>query len=783
MLRNYLKIALRNLKRHKLYSFINIAGLAVGLATAILIMLWIWNQLSFDQFNSHKDRLYRVMTQSSYNANAFPETAAPLADVLRNDISGIKYVAKTTLSMPLLFSADNKHQKEKGMFVGADFLKMFTYPLIKGNPETALQGPDDIVISQKLAKKYFGDEDPVGKTVKIANKQDMRVTGVLKNIPNNSSFQFDFLLPESNFEKGKDWLKKHWGVLTIRTYVQLNQNSDAGQVGKKILNLVPEHDPSEKGTQLYLEHITDMHLYSHFKNGKPEDGRILSIYLFSVLAIFILLIACINFMNLSTARATQRAREVGVKKVNGAGRGTLAIQFLGEALFMALISMLIALGLVRLFLPVFNHSVQEPISLSFDHPVFIFSIILITIVTGLLAGSYPAFFLSSMKPIATLKGQFDDNRGHLFVRKGLVAFQFMVSIFLIIATVVIYKQIQFVEHKNLGYNKEQLVMMPLQGGMTNKLKVLKQRLLQQPGIQSVSFVSNNPINIQASSGDLNWPGKPANQTVSVAPLWVGYHFFKTMQIPLVSGRSFSREYASDSTSYMINQTAARLMGMKNPVGKKIDFWLGKGRIIGVIKDYHFASLHQKIKPMVLMLGDGSASYLIARSRKGETQQALMSMRQISEQLSPAYPFEYHFINTMYNHLYQNETNTAKIAGYFSLLAILISCMGLFGLTVFMTERRSKEIGIRKVLGASIPGITVLLSKDFLKLVGTGFLIAVPIAWYTMHVWLQNFAYHVHIGIGVFALAGILAIVIALATVSWQSIKAALANPVDSLRNE
>lgn len=783
MLRNYLKIALRNLRRHKLYSFINIAGLAVGLATAILIMLWIWNQLSYDQFNLHKDRLYRVMTQSTYNANAFPETAAPLANVLRNDIPGIKYVAKTTWSMPLLFSAENKHQKEKGLFVGADFLKMFTYPLMQGNPGTALRDPDNIVISQKLAKKYFGDEDPVGKTVKIANNQDYRVTGVLKNIPANSSFQFDFLLPESNFEKGKSWLKKHWGVLTIRTYVLLNENADVGQVGKKILNLVPEHDPSEKGTRLYLEPITDMHLYSHFKNGKPEDGRILSIYLFSVLAIFILLIACINFMNLSTARAVQRAKEVGVKKVNGAGRGTLIVQFLGEALFMSFISLLAALGLVKLVLPAFNNIVQEAIFLRFDHLVFILFVILITVMTGLLAGSYPAFFLSSMKPIATLKGRFDGNRGHLFARKGLVAFQFMVSIFLIIATVVIYNQIQFVEHKNLGYNKAQLIMMPLQGKMMSKLNVLKQNLLRQSGIQSVSFVSDNPINIQASSGDLNWSGKPANQTVSVAPLWVGYDFLKTMQIHLVSGRSFSQEYASDSTAYMINQTAARLMGMKNPVGKKIDFWLGKGRIIGVIHDYHFASLHQKIKPMVLMLGAGSASYLIARARKGEAQQALMSMRKISRQLSPAYPFEYHFINILYNHLYQNETNTAKIAGYFSFLAILISSMGLFGLTVFMTEQRSKEIGIRKVLGASVSGITVLLSKDFLKLVGIGFLIAVPTAWYAMHVWLQNFAYHVNIGIGTFAFAGILAILIALATVSWQSIKAALANPVDSLRNE
>ena len=783
MFRNYLKITFRNLKRHKLYSFINIAGLAVGLTTAILIMLWIWQELSFDQFNKNKDHLYRVMTQSTYNAESFPQSAAPLADVLRNDVPGIKYVSKTTWSMPLLFAVGQNHQKERGLYAGPDFLNMFTYPLLKGNPEKVLQDPNDIVITEELARKYFGNEDPIGKTVKISNHQEYRVTGVLKSIPSNSSFQFSFLLPESQFEKSRPWMKKHWGVLTITTYVQLDTHADRSQVEKEILNLVPKHDPSEKGTKLYLESVTDMHLYAAFRNGKPEGGRINAIYLFAALAIFILIIACINFMNLSTARAARRAKEVGIKKVNGAGRGVLALQFLGEAVLMTLFSTIIALSLVKLLLPVFNHTTQQQIPSHFDHPVFILSVVLVTVVTGIVAGGYPAFFLSSLKPVVTLKGGIEKKKGSVLIRKGLVTFQFIISIFLIIATIVIYKQIQYVEHKNLGYNKEQLIMMPMQGNMNSRMDVLKQSLLQQAGIQNVSFVSGNPINNQSSSGDLDWQGKPKNQSVSVCPLQVGYNFLKTMQIPLVSGRSFSPDYASDSTAYMINQAAANLMGMKNPVGKKIDFWMGKGRIIGVFQNYHFASLHEKIKPMILMLSPQSAGYALVRTRKGETQAAIMSMKRISEQLSPAYPFEYHFVDALYNHLYQNETTTVKLAGYFSLLAILISCLGLFGLTVFMTEQRSKEFGIRKVLGASVSGIAYLVSKEYMRLVGLGFLVAVPVAWYAMHLWLDNYAYHASIGAGIFMIAGIVTAVITIATVSWQSVRAAIADPVESLRNE
>jgi len=783
LLSNYLKIAIRNLKRHKLYSFINIAGLAVGLTTAILIMLWIWHELSFDQFNKNKDDLYRVMTQSTYNAKAFPETPAALADVLLNDIPGIKYVAKTTWSMPLLFGVGQNHQKENGLYVGANFLNMFTYPLLKGNPQKALKDPNNIVITKELSRKYFGNEDPIGKTVKISNDQDYQVTGVLKEIPSNSSFQFDFLLPESQFEKGKTWLKNHWGVLKLTTYVQLDDQADKAQVSKKILNLIPQHDPSEKGTKLYLESITDMHLYASFLHGKPEAGRINGIYLFSVLAIFILAIACINFMNLSTARAAQRAKEVGVKKVNGAGRGVLMLQFLGEALLMTFFSTLIALVLVKLLIPVFNQVTKQQIPSHFENPVFISSVLLVTIVTGLLAGSYPAFFLSSLKPATTLKGGIEKKKSSVFIRKGLVTFQFIISVFLIIATIVIYKQIQFVEHKNLGYNKEHLILMPLQGSMYSKRDVLKQNLLRQNGIQNVSFVSTNPINIQVSSGDLNWQGKPRNQSVSVCPLQVGYDFLKTMQIPLVSGRSFSHEYASDSTAYIINKAAANLMGMKSPVGKTIDFWLGKGHIIGVIKDYHFTSLHEKIKPMILMLAPGNASYALVRTRKGESQAAITGMSQIAKQLSPAYPFEYHFVDALYNNLYQNESTTVTIAGYFALLAILISCMGLFGLTVFMTEQRSKEFGIRKVLGASVSGIAYLVSKEYMKLVGIGFLAAVPIAWYAMHLWLDNYAYHMNIGAETIIIAGVVAVAITIATVSWQSIRAAVTNPVESLRNE
>jgi len=757
-------------------------GLALGMVCVLFIVLWVWDELSYDRFHEKNDRLYRVISEVQWDyTQIWKNTPARLADVLREEIPEIENVAKITYPRELLAEVNGETGKEQGMNAEPDFLRMFTFPLLHGDTETALNNPNSIVISRDFAERYFHGEDPVGQVMRMEN-EDFQVTGVMENIPSNSTLQFDFILPQVQFEQGKEWVQR-WGVFAFFTFVELKPGVGKGVVDQKIEHLVGDQDSEESPHHLFLEPITNMHLYDDYVNGRPAGGRMAYIYLFSIIALFILIIACINFMNLSTARSVRRAREVGIRKTSGAGRFDLAGQFIGEAVAMAGLSMLTALLLFELLLPSFNHLTGKSLEFSFFEPSMFFMLAGTILVTGLLAGSYPAFFLSSLKPVNTLKGSMKLGPANTRLRKGLVVFQFALSIVLMIATTVVYQQIRYIQEKNLGYDKENLILSPLSGDLYRNMDTLKELVLQSSSVTSATFVSDYPHNIEGSSGDLSWDEKPADQTVEVAPLSVGYDFLETMNISLKEGRDFSPEIASDSAAYIINETAARLMGMDEPIGKQIDFWLGTGTIIGVIKDFHIASLHERIKPLILMAMPENAEGIVVRSAPGQTQQAITALDQAVEQLSPASPFEFHFMDALYEQQYRSEMLVGTLARAATFLAILISCLGLFGLALFMAEQRTKEIGIRKVLGATASNIVRLLSSDFIKLVMLGFVIASPVAWYAASQWLQSYAYRIDIGPKPFLLAGVAAFVIALATVSWQSVRAALENPVNSLRSE
>lgn len=782
MLKNYIKIAWRNLIRSKGYTFINIIGLALGMLCVLFIVLWVWDEISYDRFHEKDDRLYRVISEVQWDVTQiWKTTPARLADVLREEIPEIGNVAKVTYPRELIAEVNGETGKEQGMNAEPGFLKMFTFPLLQGNMETALNNPNDILISKDFSERYFGDENPMGKVVQMEN-QDFQVTGVMENAPSNSTLQFDFILPQVQFEQENEWAQR-WGVFSFYTFVELQPGIDKNTVDQKIENIIAEQTSEESAHHLFLEPIANMHLYDHYVNGQPTGGRMAYVYLFSAIALFILIIACINFMNLATARSVRRAKEVGIRKTSGAGRFDLAGQFIGEAVVTAGLSMLMALLLFELLLPSFNSLTGKSLELTFFEPSMFFMLAGIILVTGLLAGSYPAFFLSSLKPVDILKGSMKLGPANTRLRKGLVVFQFALSIILMIATTVVYQQIQYIQEKNLGYDKENLILSPLSGDLYGNKETLKELVLQSSSIRSATFVSDYPHNIEGSSGDLNWDGKQAAQTVEVAPLAVGYDFLETMKISLKEGRDFSPDMASDTVAYIINETAAELMGMSDPLGNKIEFWFGKGPIVGVVEDFHIASIHEKIKPLILMAHPENAQGIVVRTAPGQTQHAITALERAVEQLSPASPFEFHFMDALYEQQYQSEMLVGSLARSATVLAILISCLGLFGLALFMADQRTKEIGIRKVLGATAGHIIGLLSSDFIKLVMGGFVIAVPIAWYAASRWLQGYAYHIDIGLDPFLYAGVAALLIAILAVGWQSIKAALSNPVNSLRSE
>jgi len=790
MIRNYIKVAWRNLTRSKTHSFINISGLAAGLVCSLLILLWVNDERAVDAFHQHKDRLFTVYQTlyDGHNANAGYGTPGPLADELKKTIPEVEFASGWGFGGPHMFKSGDKLLKLDGNSAQADFFKMFSYPLLEGNAQNALNTPSSLAISHKMAVDFFGSPAAaIGKTLRFDNRANFTVSAVFEDLPANSSQHFEYLTNWFEFLQENPWASVMSNI-GPGTYVQLRPGANAAVVNQKIAHFFDRFHPDQPkdtgGPQLTLQLYSEVYLHGNFVNGKVEGGRIGYVNLFSIVAVFILLIACINFMNLATARSLKRAKEIGVRKVAGALRSSLIQQFIIESLLVTFFAVLIALALLVFLLPGFNQLTGKQIGLPFHEMSFWLQLAVVTLLTGLISGSYPALFLSSFKPIKVLKGTLKMDNGSAIFRKGLVVFQFVLSIVLIIGTLMVSKQVNYLQSVNLGYDRENLVYVPLEGKLGNQYDVFKQEALKMPGIQSVTRTSSTPTLIQQSDAAIDWTGAGPNTNVQFTYTYAGYDFAKALKLTVVSGRDFSHEFPSDSNGFMINQSALKLIGYKDPIGKRLKFRGREGHIIGVLKDFHFSSLHDPIRPLVVPFGENvTYGNALVRTQPGQTKQAIASLGTLCKQLNPDFSFSYSFSDEEYNKLYNNEQLVSKLSDSFAVLAIFISCLGLLGLAMFTAEQRVKEIGIRKVLGAGVGSLFGLLTGEFLKLILIALVIGSPLAWYALNKWLQSFAYHAAIQWWLFALSAGLIVLIALATVSFQAIRAALINPIKSLRSE
>lgn len=787
MFKNYLKTALRNFWRQKTYSSINMVGLSVGLACSFLIFLWVKHELSYDQFHEHGAQIHRVMRNYSSNNKIYTWSATPmpLAKVLEEEYPEVTHAILTTWTQKKLLSKADKVFRENGIYASPAFFEVFTFPIIQGSSQTALSEPNAIAISEGLARKYFGTDwaskSIIGQSLTLNHRKDYTVQAVFKDVPSNSSLGFKFVLPMADYLADKKWLE-HWGNNSLRMYVKLQEGVVLADFNAKVEKVILKYHKSARAT-VFLQPFLDMHLYSEFKNGKLVGGGIEYVRLFTVVALFILLIACINFMNLATARSTQRAREVGVRKAVGASKLRLAGQFMGESMLMTVFAAILALGLVELLLPQFNEMTRKSLVADWldinTLPVFLG----IALLTGLLAGSYPAFYLSGFNPVTILRGAFKAGAGAGFLRQGLVTFQFALTILLIIGTLTVYEQMTYIRGKNLGLDRENLITMTLEGPIKKQYDVFKQELLRLPGIQMVTASNQNPLSVGNSTSDPKWQGKDPEAELLFHIINSNFDFVETMKMNVIQGRSFDKAFASDTSSYVINAEMARVMDMDNPVGTTLKFWGDEGQIIGVVDDFHFSSLYSSFEPLIIRLDPPETWRLYVRTGEGQTDAALASLETVFKKFNANYPFEYRFMDEDFERMYRKEKLMGSLALSFAILAIFISCLGLFGLASFTAEQRTKEIGVRKVLGASVSNLILLLSKEFLRLVAVAFVFAAPMAYYLMSGWLDDFAYRINLGGGVFVFAGLLAFVIAWATVSYQAFKVASANPITSLRYE
>ncbi|WP_242927898.1 ABC transporter permease [Pontibacter vulgaris] len=785
MIKNYLKMAYRNLMRHKVFSLINISGLALGMTCSILILLWVRDELSFNRFHQDLDNLYRVRVIQHYpgaedlNTDANP---GPLAEALEQEMPEVKETARMNWPSMQLITYGDKALKLTGRYVDPAFMQIFTFPLLQGSAGQVLSQPNTMVITEEKAKNLFGSADAaLDKMVKVNNQESYRITGILKDIPENSSLQFDYLMPYQDLasQPMHQWTKS-WDGYGIRTFVQLKPGTDKDAFNKKIEPIIRNHSKESK-SDVFVQAVADMHLYDDFRAGKVGGGRIGNVRLFTIVALFILVIACINFMNLATARSAKRAKEVGVRKAIGANKSSLIKQFMVESVLIAFLALFLALNLAGILLPKFNELTGKFIELDLLNPSLMAMLLGVAILTGILSGSYPAFFLSSFNPVVVLKGTIKMNKGVGVFRKGLVVFQFILSGLLIISTLVVYLQLHFIRTKNIGMDRNNLVYMPLEGELRNRYEVVKRELMNTPGIVAVSSTDQSPIEV-GNSTSINWKGKDPNADILFSVMAVDYDLLKTLDVKLKSGREFSKEFGTDTAAYMINEEAARLMQLQQPVGEWME-WVNKGHIIGVIKNFHTAPVQVKVQPLVMRLAPQNNNTMLARIEPGKTTEALAAIERILKKHNPAFPFEYHFMDDDYEQIYKTEAIIGELTKYFAGIAIFISCLGLFGLALFTAEQRTKEIGIRKVLGASVASIVFMLSKDFLKLVLVANVVALPLGWYLMNDWLQDYADRTELSWWVFAVACIATFLIALVTLSFHAIKTAVANPITSLRTE
>lgn len=746
--------------------------------------MWVQDELRMDKFHAKDERLFQVMEHQQYAEDIMTTTSTPgpLAETLANEIPEIEHAATWNWRMNNTLTVKEQNVKKYGHWAGPDFFHLFSFDLTHGTPNDVLKEMNAIVISESLAKLLFGSgEEAMGESIEIEHDEVYAVTGVFDDIPANSSRQFDFILNFEKYKKENDWIL-NWGSNSPQTVLTLVEGADAAAVSDKIADFVAKRNEDSNVT-LFLKPFSERYLYGRYENGKQAGGRIDYVRLFSIIAIFILIIACINFMNLSTARASRRAKEVGVKKAIGAMRGSLVRQYLGESILIAVFSLLVAVGLVALFLPQFNLITDKMLNLRFS-PTIIFSFLGITLFSGLLAGSYPALYLSSFRPVSVLKGEIKTSIGELWARRGLVVFQFTLSIILIVAVMVVYRQIQFVQTQNLGYDKEQLIIFGMDGRLADQTDAFLSEAKRIPGVENISTISHDLVGRQNNTSGLEWDGKNPEDLVLFEHVRINYDLLETIGVELTDGRFFSEEFGADSSKIIFNETAIKIMGLEEPLGKKIRLWDEYDmEIIGVVKDFHFQSLHENVEPLFFRLSPENTWSMMARLEAGKEREAIAALKKFYEDFNPGFSFDPEFTDEQYARQYAAEQRVASLSRYFAGFAILISCLGLFGLAMFTAERKKKEIGIRKVLGATVSNIVVLLTRDFTRLVLFSIVLGLPIAYFMVSRWLQGFAYHIELNPWFFALAGLLVMLISWATVSSQALRSAHANPKDCLRNE
>lgn len=786
MFRNYIKTAFRNLKHNKAFTAINTSGLVVGLAVFMLIMLWVKNEMSYNNFHKDKQRIAAVMVNriNSNDVATFPACPSKLAPAMKNDMPAVEYTARCSWGDVKLFSYNAKDFSEAGLYVDPSFLSIFSFPLVKGDINTVLKQPNSLVITETIAKKYFGHEDPIGKVIMVEKSLPYTVQGVVKDVPLNSTIHFDFLMPFNDYMQTVMHLEENWANNNIRTYVKLAAGTDMAALNASAKNFMQHYTDEQKNTTMFFWGMNDWYLRKDFKNGVyGGGGRIAYVNMFTLIAIFILLLACINFMNLSTARATQRAREVGVRKVIGANRMSLILQFIGESLLLSFIAGLIALVFIKLVLPSFNTLLGKQIEIDFFNSTEILAYLGIIILTGILAGSYPSFVLSAFRPVKVLKSNAATPYASTgWVRKGLVVIQFSVSIMLIIGTIVVYKQLNLIRNKNLGYNKENLIWFP-NSIPADKNEAAIAGFKKLPGVVDVARATTSFTSPNNRGEGVLWPNKQPGEDVFFTFITGDENIIQTMGIEMKEGRAFSKEYGTDTAAFIINEEAAKRMGLKHPVGQPIETYGGKGTIIGVAKDFHTASLHDPMAPVIIDCHSDWTWLYYVRIDGKNTAQTIAGIEKIYKQLAPGYSLDYTFQDKQYETTYRSEQQIQTLVNWFAFFAILISCLGLFGLTLFTVERKTKEIGIRKVLGASITSIIALITKQFIVLIAIAIIIGVFPAWYFMNDWLQQYAYRVSIRPDVFIMAGGIALLIAFVTIAALALKAANANPSKSLRTE
>lgn len=803
MLKTYFKIAWRNVTRHRIHTAINVTGLALGITCCLFIFLWVKDERRIDNFYPEGQDLYTVYQTVTADGKVNGDYSTPVRFInnnvvftledIKSAVPEIKQQAfyRTGYELPWghaeSFRVGDKMLKLEGSRASEDFFSLFRYPMLAGNAATALSDVSSIAISRKMAAQFFGrPADAIGKTIRYENRLDFTVSAVFEDLPAESSLKHDFII---NWEAQKKY-QLEYSSNNFRTFLRLSPNADVKHVEESINQVLKTLLGHQQGVTLRvgLQRYGDSYLHSNFVNGRPEGGRIEYVRIFSGVAIFILLIACINFMNLATARSVKRAKEIGLRKVVGSTRLNLIGQFLGEALVFSLLATALSVLLLIILLPVFNHFTGKAIASPLTDASFWLSLLGLALGAGVVAGSYPALYLSSLQPIRVIKGVVRFSQTAILFRKGLTVFQFTLSILLIIATIVITRQTNYVQHTHLGYDKENLIYIRIEGDLTKIRNYLsfKTQASRMPGIAMVDRSTEAPHAMGfLVADDINWEGKQKNQSVGFKPASVGFDFVRLMKLQIVEGRDFIPNNALDSSdAFMVNEEAVKEMGMQHPLGKWVSAWKKKGYIIAVLKDYHTHSLHEPIKPVMIDVKEyEDFGVIIVRTQPGRTKEALASLATVYRNVNPNYPFAYQFVDEEYKKLYSSELIISQLSILFAALAILISCLGLLGLVMFAAEQRIKEIGIRKVLGASLGQILTLFSRDFLQLIGIAFFIAAPLGWYFLHRWLQDFAYKVALSWWIFAVAGAAAVVIALLTMSYQAMRAALANPTKSLRAE